>query len=155
VDKNGKTIVRRVNCKSWHCSYCGPRRAALSKHRIAASAEKLGLNYFWTLTLPKGLAPNPLTEVKRIRKSFNKLREYLRREFGGAPRYICVLEFTQAGVPHLHVLWYRYIDHAWMSQSWADLGAGYVVWVKKVTAVKVARYLSKYLTRDLFESAPK
>jgi hypothetical protein len=153
--QTGKTVIRRVHCKSWQCSYCGPRRAALSKRRICESAEKLGLNYFWTLTLPVGLAPDPKTAVRRIRKSFNKLRQYLRREFGEAPRYICVLEFTKAGVPHLHVLFDRYIDHSWMSQSWADLGAGFVVWVKRVTAVKVARYLSKYLTKDLFESAPK
>jgi hypothetical protein len=51
----GKTVIRRVHCKSWQCSYCGPRRAALSKRRICESAEKLRLNYFWTLTLPVGL----------------------------------------------------------------------------------------------------
>jgi hypothetical protein len=42
-----------------------------------------------------------------------------------------------------------------MSQSWSNLGAGFVVWVKRVTVQRVARYLSKYLTKDLFESAPK
>jgi hypothetical protein len=90
-----------------------------------------------------------------IRRSFNHLREYLKREFGESLRYICILEFTAKRVPHLHVLLDRYIDHTFMSKSWANLGAGYVVWVKRVEARRVARYLSKYLTKELIESAPK
>lgn len=155
TDASGKTIVRRVHCKSWTCSYCGPRRAALSKRRICETAEKLNLNYFWTLTLPAWLAPEPITAVRRIRKCFNKLREYLKRVYGSALRFICVLEFTERGVPHLHVLFDRYIDHSWMSETWRNLGAGQVVWVKKVTAFRIARYLSKYLTKDLITSAPR
>jgi ABC-type ATPase involved in cell division len=42
--------------------------------------------------------------VLYICKEFNKLREYLRREYGIPPPYVCVLKFTKRTIPHLHVL---------------------------------------------------
>jgi hypothetical protein len=151
----GRVVVKRVHCKSWACSYCGPRRASLSKWRISEWAAKLGLRYFWTLTLPSGKFHTPLQAVRLIRRCFSKLRLYLRRWFGESLTFICVLEFTKAGVPHLHVLFDRYIPRGFMSASWAALGAGKIVFVKPVTVQRVARYLSKYLSKDLFETAPK
>jgi len=65
------------------------------------------------------------------------------------------LEFTQAGIPHLHILIDRYIEHAWISKTWDRLGGGRIVFIKQVTVRNVARYLSKYLTKDLILSAPK
>jgi hypothetical protein len=151
---SGKTIVKRVHCKSWACSYCGPRRASLSRWRITEWAEKLGLRYFWTLTLPKGKFISAAQAVRLIRRCFNKLRVYLRRHFGESLPFVCVLEFTRAGVPHLHVLFDRFIPQAFMSGAWSALGAGYVVYVKPVTIKRIARYLSKYLSKDLFLAEP-
>jgi len=68
---------------------------------------------------------------------------------------VCVLEFTQAGVPHLHVLFDRYIHQRWISKVWDSLGGGRIVFIKQVTVRRVARYLSKYLTKELIMSAPK
>ena len=153
--KTGSAITRRVNCGSWTCSYCGPKKARLAKYRIRVVAEEMGLCYFWTLTMRERKFANPKERVLYVRKVFNKLREYLRREYGTPPNYVCVLEFTKKGAPHLHVLFDRRIEHAWMSATWDRLGAGYVVWVKRVKVNKVARYLSKYLTKELLLSAPK
>jgi len=65
------------------------------------------------------------------------------------------LEFTQAGIPHLHILFDRYIEHAWISKTWDKLGGARIVFIKQVTVRNVARYLSKYLTKELLLSAPK
>ena len=153
--KTGRRVHRRVNCGSWTCSYCGPRKARLAKKRIREEAAKLGLCYFWTLTLAPREFNNPKDRVRHLRRVFNKFREYLKREYGVAPRYICVLEFTRHGVPHLHLLFDRYIPHEWVSTTWDRLGGGHVVWVKRVEVKNVARYLSKYLTKELLLSAPK
>jgi hypothetical protein len=123
--------------------------------RIREQASKFGLCYFWTLTLAPGGLDDPRERVRHIRKVFNKFREYLRREYGIALTYICVLEFTKRGVPHLHVLFDRRIEHEWVSTTWDRLGGGRVVWVKRVKIQNVTRYLSKYLTKDLLLSAPK
>ena len=93
--------------------------------------------------------------VPHLRMCFNKFREYLRRKYDVPPTYISVLEFTKAGVPHLHVLIDRYIPQAWISDAWEKLGGGKIVFIKRVTIEKVARYLSKYLTKELLLSAPK
>jgi hypothetical protein len=153
--KTNRTIIRRVNCGAWSCSYCGPRKARLARYAIRKAAEELGLLYFLTLTLD----PSKLTDVESavlyLRIVFNKFREYLRRKYGAPPRYICVLEFTEAGIPHLHILLDRYIKHAWISKTWDRLGGGRIVFIKQVTVRHVARYLSKYLTKELLLSAPK
>jgi hypothetical protein len=153
--KTNRTIIRRVNCGSWCCSYCGPRKAKIARYAIRKAAEELNLCYFLTLTLDPSKFRNVKSAVRYLRTIFNKFREYLRRRYGAPPRYICVLEFTQAGIPHLHILIDRYIEHAWISKTWDRLGGGRIVFIKQVTVRNVARYLSKYLTKDLILSAPK
>jgi hypothetical protein len=156
IDPNtGRTVYRRLNCGSWTCAYCGPRRARTARRRICEVAEALNLRYFLTLTLDPKKLEHPKLAVPHLRLCFNKFREYLKREFGEAPSYVCVLEFTQAGVPHLHVLLDRYIHQRWISKVWDSLGGGRIVFIKQVTVRRVARYLSKYLTKELIMSAPK
>jgi hypothetical protein len=82
-------------------------------------------------------------------------RTYLKRKYGECPAYICVLEYTQSGRPHLHVLLDRYIPQAWISTVWSILGGGRVVDIRRVTIKNVSRYLSKYLTKDMLCSAPR
>jgi hypothetical protein len=93
--------------------------------------------------------------VRYLRQTFNKFREYLKRFYGVAPSYICVVEFTQKGIPHLHILFDRFIPQAWISSTWDRLGGGRIVFIKQVTVQKIANYLSKYLTKELLLSAPK
>ncbi len=115
----------------------------------------MDLRYFLTLTLDPKKLEHPKFAVPHLRLCFNKFREYLKRKYGAAPSYICVLEFTAAGVPHLHVLFDRYIPQEWISDVWDSLGGGRIVFVKRVTVQKISRYLSKYLTKELLLSAPK
>jgi hypothetical protein len=125
---------------------------------IKAHAESMGLRYFLTLTLdPSKLQFNddPQCAVPHLRRVWNKFREYLRREFGKAPTFIVVLEFTKAGVPHLHVLLDRYLAQRWISKTWDALGGGRICDVRRVRLEKISRYLSKYLTKELLLSAPK
>ena len=151
-------LIVRLNCGSWGCSYCGPRKAKVARQAIRRKAEDLGLRYFLTLTLD----PSKLTElqdakqaVTYLRECFNKFRVYLKRLYGENPSYICVLEFTQKGLPHLHILFDRYISQQWISSAWDTLGGGRIVFIKQVAVAKIAHYLSKYLTKELLLSAPK
>lgn len=153
--KTGRKIYRRLNCGSWNCSYCGPKRARRTRRAIRAVAEALNLRYFLTLTLDPKNVEHPKSAVPHLRMCFNKFREYLKRKYGDAPSYICILEFTQAGMPHLHILLDRRIEQRWISQVWDRLGGGRIVFIKQVAVHRVARYLSKYLTKELLLSAPK
>jgi hypothetical protein len=153
--KTNRTVFRRINCGSWSCSYCGPRKAKRAKRAIHEWAEALGLRYFLTLTLDPSKLDHVDSAVRYLRLVFNKFREYLRRRFRVAPNFICVLEFTQRGIPHLHILFDRYIEFEWIKKTWDRLGGGRIVYIKRVTIRNVARYLSKYLTKELLLSAPK
>jgi hypothetical protein len=153
--KTNRKKFQRLNCGSWTCSYCGPRKALRARRAIRCVAEALDLRYFLTLTLDPKKLDNRAFAVKHLRLSFNKFREYLRRQYGVAPKYVCIVEFTKAGLPHLHVLLDRYVDQRWISNTWATLGGGRIVDIRAVTINKVARYLSKYLTKELLLSAPK
>jgi hypothetical protein len=153
--KTGRTLYRRVNCGSWSCSYCGLRKAKTARLAIRKTAEELGLRYFLTLTLDPSKLEAGEDAVRHLRIAFNKFREYLRRKYDVPPHYICVMEFTQAGIPHLHILLDRYIEQKWISRVWNRLGGGRIVYIEQVTVRHVARYLSKYLTKELLLSAPK
>ena len=154
--KSGRVRFRRVNCGCWTCFYCGPRRARRAKRAIRTVAEELGLSRFLTLTLdPSKVKCSGKESVPYLRECFDKFRRYLRRRFGEAPRYVCIVEFTKNGVPHLHILIDRYIEQAWISSVWERLGGGWRVDIRRVTVRNVSRYLAKYLTKDLLLSAPK
>lgn len=142
----------RLYCKGWSCGYCGPRKARRYKAAIRKAAETHGLQRFVTLTLdPAKVEGDP---VRHLRDTFNKLRVYLRRKYGIAPKYIAILEFQRNGMPHLHLLIDRYIPFAWIQESWTAIGGGRFVNIKHVDVHRVSHYLAKYLTKELLLSAP-
>ena len=142
----------RLNCKTWGCIYCGPRKARLYKHLIGKIAEREQLTRCVTLTLdPSKIRGN---SVRYLRSVFNKFRLYLRRKFHVIVKYIAVLEFQKNGIAHLHLLVDRFIPRAWIKRSWSAVGGGSVVDVRFVDVHRLSRYLSKYLTPELLQSAP-
>jgi hypothetical protein len=148
----GAVKFHRVNCKCWNCSYCAPRKAKRYKRAIRATAQRLKLCRFITLTLdPAKIQGDP---VRYLNATWAKLRVYLKREFGAVPVYIRVLEFQKNGNPHFHILVDRYIDWRWLQSAWQSVGGGLFVNAKFVDVHRVARYVSKYLTKELLMSAP-
>jgi hypothetical protein len=143
---------RRVNCKTWPCRYCGPRKARRYKHAIRAMAEGHKLNRFVTLTLQPSKVEGDA--INYLNQTFAKLRVYLRRRFGVSLQYIRILEFQKSGNPHFHILVDRYIPQAWLSRAWNSIGGGSIVDIRYVDIHRVTNYLAKYLTKELLMSAP-
>jgi hypothetical protein len=112
------------------------------------------LNRFLTLTLdPKVLGDeNPVAYINAV---FGKWRIYLKRKFGVSTTYIRILEFQKNGTPHFHILVDRFIPQAWIKSTWQAVGGGRFVDIRYVDIHRIARYLSKYLTKELLLSAPK
>ena len=153
--KTGGRFTGALNCGSWSCSYCGPRKARTARAAIRRVAEGLELKYFLTLTLdPKKLEHKKLA-VPHLRLCFNKFRTSTETEVRGSSDIHLCSGVHEAGIPHLHILLDRFIPQAWISHTWAGLGGGRIVFIKQVTVANVSRYLSKYLTKELLLSAPK
>ena len=152
--RDGRTErVIRLDCKTWGCAYCGPRKAWRYKQAIRAIAVREQLSRFLTLTLdPSRIEGDP---VRYLRFVFSKFRVYLLRKYGAPIKFIAVLEFHKSGIPHLHVLVDRYIPQEWISDSWSALGGGSIVHIKYVDVHRIAHYLAKYLTKELLLSAPE
>jgi len=151
LDGRSERLVR-LNCKTWACAYCGPRKAWRYKQAIRAIAERLSLTRFLTLTLdPSKIEGDP---VRYLRRVFNKFRVSLLRKFKCTINYIAVLEFHKSGIPHLHVLVDRFILQQWISEAWSALGGGWIVDIRFVDVHRISHYLAKYLTKELLMSAP-
>jgi hypothetical protein len=122
--------------------------------RIAQTAERLKLNRLLTLTLdPKKLEGEEST--KYINETFAEFRVYLKRYLGYAPSYIRVLEYQKNGNAHLHVLLGCYLPKDWISEAWSAVGGGIIIDIRQVDMHRVSHYLSKYLTKQMIECAPK
>jgi hypothetical protein len=152
AENSGVTRFIRLDCKTWPCPHCGPKKAKRYKAAIREIAEREQLNRFLTLTLdPRKIEGSP---VRYLRRVFNKFRVYLLRKYGRSIKYIAVLEFHKNGNPHLHILLDRFIKQQWISEKWSALGGGKIVDIKFVDVHRISRYLSKYLTKELLLSAP-
>lgn len=149
-----RTVFTRMYCKRWNCPDCGPRRAWQLQQDIAENAKKHDLSRLMTLTLdPRRIRGDP---YKHINESWRKLREAFRRKFKRPLSFIAVTEFTKKGLPHKHVLIDEFIKQSWLSQRWQNLGGGRIVDIRKIGDMEnVARYVGKYLTKDVFINAPK
>ena len=73
------------------------------------------------------------------------MRVTLQRKFGGAVRFIAMIEFQQSRLAHLHVLVGVHIDQDWLSGAWQAIGGGEIVDIRYVDVHRVVAYLTPYL----------
>lgn len=81
-------------------------------------------------------------------KAWRAARRAIEAHYKGKKgEYLTVVEATQKGWPHLHVLTTRrWIDQAWLSFLWKSLTGAHVVDVRRVSNHgQAASYVSKYL----------
>jgi hypothetical protein len=137
-------------CKSYRCNRCRNPKLKDVRSAISRIASERKLNKMATLTLdPKRLKKRDRARTDRyLRKCWRKMRVYLGRKFGESVDYVGVLEFTDAGTAHLHLLVGRFIEQKWLSDAWYAVGGGRIVDIRLVDVHRVTAYLSVYLTGD-------
>jgi hypothetical protein len=146
--------IGRLGCKRWDCPVCGPKRARKLRRAIIRHAERLELRRFLTMTLDPKKTTAEESEAY-LKDCWRKMRVYLKRYAGESIQFIAVVEFQKNGFAHLHVLVDRQLPHAWIQDSWQAVGGGMFVNIKFVDIHRIAGYLSKYLTKELFTSIRK
>ena len=78
--------------------------------------------------------------LQSLSENKNKLLSWFSTEYqlGYRPEYVCVLEFTQSGLPHLHLVLFGIsyaVSQEQLAAKWGDYGQGWVVHIKEVENV--------------------
>jgi hypothetical protein len=103
VREDGEVLrVIPVLCDTWGCKLCGPRKAAWLIRELAAAQARHGLGFFWTLTVRVGSC-SAEESSRLITRWWDNLSRRLRRQFGKFS-FIWIMEHTEAGYAHLHLL---------------------------------------------------
>lgn len=135
-----------ATCRRWDCPHCGARKArALASRIMAAPGRRL-----ITLTLTAAPGRDVAEYLDVANDAWRTLWKRIKRVQGAkASGYVKVVELTQKGTPHLHIIAdCGYISQAALSHAWRELTDSPVVDIRAVhSQVKLAAYLAKYLTK--------
>jgi hypothetical protein len=133
-----------LRCKSWGCVKCAPWRAKLLKDE--ALAGKPGT--FITLTCNPHYRASPEERAQNLVNAWRIIVRRLRaRPAFKSLQYLVVMERTQKGEPHLHILARMpYLKQAILSAWMRELSNAPIVWIEHVkNNSKVAGYVAKYV----------
>jgi len=130
----------------WRREWLRKRRQSRFYQRVRSGLHLGGLMKFVTLTT----STESWAAGKDIQRSFRALVMRLRRR-GWCSGYVKVTEFTEAGLPHLHVLIRGpYIPQSWLSEAWSEIHSSPVVDIRLVRGQHAAAgYLAKYLGKRM------
>lgn len=138
-------------CNAWSCPDCGPRRQRLFELFIMAGEPTHQLDL--TLWRPKVVDDKlALAAADKLLRCWAILLKRMQRKLRKQIEYCWVIEGTQEGWPHMHIalripknLWI-----GWIKWNWHQItGDSYECHIQRKDGPKAARYLSKYLSKDL------
>lgn len=138
----------RALCRSLACLACGPSNRAEVRKQVEEAVQRHKLWRQATLTLSTHECP-PARSAKHIKKALKKLFGRIRRAYGPF-QYLWVLEYTDQGMAHLHVLVDIYIKQDWLSKAWVASGGGKIVDIRRVQDLERTAW---YITDDLAQTA--
>jgi len=141
------SIAKPLKCQSWQCDTCKPIR----RRRLIAQAFAGNPSRFVTLTANPREGANPVERLFALSRAWRLLVKRLRRMH---PRksieYLCVVERTKLGEPHLHILLKSpYIPQSWLSSVMRELNNAPICDIRSVKGKKdVIAYVTKYVSKD-------
>lgn len=143
--------LQNCTCARPYCVSCKRQREARDRRRKRCFQRSMsGLAVGGNMKLLTLTTSEESWEAgKDIHRSFRALVMRLRRRklISG---YLRVVEYTKAGLPHLHVIVRGpYLAQWWMSQMWQEIHLSRIVDIRAVGRKSgAAAYLSKYLGKD-------
>ena len=139
-----KARLIQLRCRSWSCPKCRPRRQKQLRWQALSGNPRT----FITLTCNPALWDSPGDAARAMAKAWRELRRRIERVWGGKrEEYMTVVEATERGWPHFHVLTTRrWIDQRWLSRQWDELTGAPIVHIERVSSQsRAASYVAKYL----------
>jgi len=138
--------LRPLYCRSWNCDVCAPRRRA----QLMAACAAGNPNRFITLTVNPRVGESPSHRLSLLARAWRVTVQRLRRRYPTKRiDYFAIVEETQAGEPHLHILFRGpYVPQAYLSQCMAEIISSPIVDIRKIKNVReTIRYVAKYVTK--------
>jgi len=143
-------------CMRKFCRECGPRLYNRQVfHFTSELASDIGRLKFLTLTLDPKVAPEASEKVwvEILKKIWAKYRKRLNgraRRRGEELRYMYAVEFTEDGVPHLHVVLSTSQEMEVLKDLWFSCGGGLVCDVKEIEDQDHLANAVAYALKDSF-----
>lgn len=140
-------VIMLLPCKRWGCMHCGVVRAAdLSRRIVTAAPTK-----FITLTVSNSHFNDPRHAYDETRRRLPKWSAKVRKQLGSF-EYVRILEVTEKGYPHYHLLARcGYIPQQTLSMFWAGLTGSPIVDVRAIRPGQNAvNYVCKYLRKQKY-----
>lgn len=133
-------------CGKPECEQCrNIKRARLVRRLRAAQWPKRIV--FWTITTDPNIL-SPGEALQTLTHRWHLLCRNLIRVYPGV-QFFRVLEFTESGLPHLHVIFSKRIEWRVLQQLVTAQSFGRVLHFKELPASVAFSYLTKYLTKAL------
>lgn len=139
-----KIVHGHLRCKSYYCPHCAKRNAKILVARILSM--ELGPSWRHVVLTWDPKKGDKRQAVKGFPLAWSRLRKRIKRRY---PHFkaIWVLEFTEKGFPHYHLLVNTPLPKKWLDHAADDCGLGRITWVDRVTGQGCAYYLVKYVTK--------
>lgn len=147
---DGQVQINPILCDTWRCGLCGPKRAAWLKREVHAAVFGYRLKYFWTLTLSTKRC-TAAQSFGVVTKAWHHVRRNLTRDYGPFS-YVWVMEVTQQGYGHLHLLTSLDISQKELKRRWFHATDGsHQVKAEPAASDHAANYLTKYCAKEAHE----
>lgn len=134
----------RSMCKSYLCERCRPANYKFFRKKILRALDKT--NYtFWTFstTKPSEVTPEFIETLQAGWRGFwNALRKHYPKL-----KYIKVLEISEHGQPHFHVIFSGYADFTIVNSLWKLHTGGCHTQFQRIDSHRVGYYMTKYITK--------
>jgi len=144
-------IPFQESCGSRFCPRCGKRRKRLVIEKMKYFKDvprcvKL------ELTFPDD-SPSPAEHPEFYSHAWDIFLKRIRRRHPKV-KYFRILEFTQKGIPHFHILLNCFISHRWITETFPECGGGSVNWIHVVDPGHAFGYITKYISKGFGSHSP-
>jgi hypothetical protein len=142
--KGDQARTWEVQCRSWHCPRCAPRR----RDQLRWLARGGNPRTFVTLTCNPAIGDSQVSRARAMADGWRKLVRRIKAAHGlERLEYLVVVEATQRGEPHLHILLkHIWIDQRWLSKQWQELTGAFIVDIRRVKDDRrISSYVAKYI----------
>jgi len=136
-----------LKCRRWTCEECAPIR----KRQVIALALAGKPDRMLTLTVNPAVGKDPMERRYELARAWRLLCKRAQRKYSykRIPCFV-VVEKTEAGEPHFHVLLRgTWLDQAWISTVMSELTSSPICHIVKIDrSTRAAWYCAKYLGKD-------